>query len=105
MEATEHRNCYDRPGVMGGAMDWRVFVQREMNSYAVVQVDDGTPILPSRENSSIHGTRGTVSPDGFTKRSVGMALRLIAAGSTSSRSGEWRSFARVKGATVAPPPG
>ena len=29
MEATEHWNCCDRPGVMGGAMDWRVFVQRE----------------------------------------------------------------------------
>jgi hypothetical protein len=27
VESTEHWNCHDRPGVMGGAMDWRVFVQ------------------------------------------------------------------------------
>jgi hypothetical protein len=28
METAEHWNCCDRAGVMGCAMDWRVFVQR-----------------------------------------------------------------------------
>jgi hypothetical protein len=27
VESAEHWNYHDRPGVMGGAMDWRVFVQ------------------------------------------------------------------------------
>ena len=45
-----------------------VATDRAVWTPAIEQVDNRTPILPSREKSSIYGTRGTAGRYGFIKR-------------------------------------
>ena len=72
--------------------DRRIFVQREVRAPLVIQLDNPTPIILSREQSVTRGTRGSGARSSCTKRSSSMDIPSVGVGSRKSgRVEPWRS--------------
>ena len=69
---------------LGVARDRRVFVDCQVDSRSVVQVDNPTPIKLSRVKSVIRGTRGSVVLSPCMGCPSGMGSACVGAGSRRS---------------------